>query len=73
MSNKEDKRTRFKNLAARRTNAVLEKLNTLGNCANRNTYDYTEEEVKKIFSEIEKRVKEVKLKFHVSKDEEFKL
>jgi len=73
MSNKEDKRERFKNLATRRTNAVLDKLNTLGNCANRGTYDYTEEEVRKIFSEIEKRVKEVKVKFQISKDEEFKL
>ena len=64
---------RFKRLATMRTNAVLKKLKTLGNCANRQVYKYTEEEIDKIFSTIERQVKEIKAKFHFPKEEKFKL
>ena len=69
----QDKRERFKRLATQRTNIVLNRLKVLGNCSNKSAYEYTEEEVDKIFSEIEKRVKETKLKFHSTKIKEFKL
>jgi len=68
-----NKRERFKRLAVYRTNEVLKKIKVLGNCANRSAYEYNEEEVNKIFSEIERRVKEIKAKFHFSKNKEFKL
>lgn len=64
---------RFKRLATLRTNAVLQKLKVLGNCSNRQAYTYDEEDVDKIFSEIERRVKEVKAKFHFPKKRDFKL
>jgi len=67
------KRERFKRLATQRTNIVLKRLKVLGNCANRSAYTYTEEEVNKIFSEIERRVRETKAKFHFPKNKEFKL
>ncbi len=70
---KTDKRERFKRLGAQRTNLVLQRLKVLGNCSNRSAYDYTEEEVNKIFSEIERRVREIKAKFHFPKDKEFRL
>jgi len=73
MENQNSKRERFKRLAVYRTNEVLRKLKTLGNCSNRSAYEYTEEEINKIFSEIERKVKEVKAKFHFSKTREFKL
>jgi hypothetical protein len=66
-------RERFKRLASLRTNAVLRRLKVLGNCANRHNYQYTEDEVNKIFSEIERKLKEVKAKFQFAKDGEFKL
>jgi len=68
-----NKRERFKRLAVYRTNEVLKKLRVLGNCANRSAYEYTEDEINKIFFEIERRVKEIKAKFHFSKNKEFKL
>ena len=71
-----DKRERFKRVATRRTNAVLKKLQVLGNCANKNTYEYTEEEANKIFSEIEKELKLTRMKFQFagnSKRTEFRL
>ncbi len=72
-SKTENKRERFKRLATIRTNAVLERLRVLGNCANRGVYEYTKEDVEKIFSAIEKKVKETKSKFYFPEDEEFKL
>ncbi len=69
-----DKRKRFKKLASYRTNEVLRRLKVLGNCANRSAYEYTEEEIGKIFSEIEKKVREVKSKFYFpNKNKEFRL
>ena len=64
---------RFKRLAALRTNLILERLRILGNCANRQVYEYTEEDIEKIFSAIERQVKEVKTKFHFPKEKKFKL
>ena len=71
--NPDQKRERFKRLATQRTNIVLKRLKVLGNCANRSAYSYTEEDINKIFSEIERRVRETKAKFHFPKNKEFKL
>jgi len=72
-NNREQKRERFKRLGTQRTNLVLQRLKVLGNCSNRSAYEYTEEDVNKIFSEIERRVRETKAKFHFPKNKEFKL
>lgn len=69
----ENNRERFKRLASLRTNSVLKRLKVLGNCSNRSIYEYTEDDLDKIFSEIEKKVKEVKSKFHFPKNREFRL
>ena len=70
-----DKHERFKRVAGRRTNAVLGKLKILGHCSNKGLYAYTEEEVNKIFGEIEKVTKETKMRFRLAqnKNTEFKL
>ena len=71
---KETSEQRFKRLAEVRTNQILDKLRILGNCSNRQIYSYNREDIDKIFSVIEKKVKEVKSKFnHFKTDEEFKL
>ena len=64
---------RFKRIAALRTNAVLDKLRILGNLSNRQMYSYSEEDVNKIFSAINKQVKEIRAKFNSRKEEMFKL
>lgn len=70
----DERRANFKRLAAARTNEVLRRVKILGNCANRSHYDYTEDEVSKIFSEIEKKIREAKAKFTFpNRDKEFKL
>jgi len=65
------KRERFLKVAEARTNAVLEKIRVLGNCANRSLYEYKEEEVNKIFRVIQEALNETKLKFK-NKKESFK-
>ena len=48
----ENRRERFKRLATARTNTVLQKLKVLSNCANRQAYEYNEDDVEKIFASI---------------------
>jgi len=69
----ETSKERFKRLATKRTNEVLRKLKVLGNCANRQAYEYTNEDVNKIFSIIHQKVKEIEVKFRTYKEENFKL
>ena len=69
----ETKDERFKRIAAKRTNDVLEKIRILGNCSNRSSYKYTTEEINKIFSELDKQLKITKARFLSGKRERFKL
>jgi len=71
----ETKRERFKRLASLRTTEVLRRLKVLGNCANRQVYEYDAEDVSRIFGEIDRKLREVKSKFNSfrEKEKEFKL
>lgn len=69
----ETKHDKFKRVASKRVNEILAKIDTLGNCSNKNTYDYTDEDVKKIFKAIENKLKEVKSDFKTNKEKSFKL
>jgi hypothetical protein len=62
------KKDRFKRLATSRTTEVLKRLQVLSNCSNRSAYDYSEEEINKIFSTIERAVKDSKAKFYYPKE-----
>jgi hypothetical protein len=70
---KETRREKFERLATQRTNEVLKKLRILGNCANKNFYEYSDTDVRKIFSAIEEELRLVKARFLNSKRREFKL
>jgi len=69
----EDRKGKFKRLATYRTNIVLEKLRILGNLSNKANYDYTDEDINKIFSAIESQLRIIKTRFTGQKREEFKL
>lgn len=73
ISPSESKREKFLRLATQRTKEVLTRLRILGNCANRQIYEYDEADVDKIFSAIDKQLKDVKAKFIIVKEKEFKL
>ena len=64
---------RFRRLATLRTNAVLDRLRILGNLSNKQMYKYTEEDLDKIFTVINKQLREVRAKFNAQKQERFKL
>jgi len=73
VSSNETPEERFKRVAEARTNAVLDKLRILGNLSNRQIYGYSEQDINKIFSVINKQLREVRLKFNSQKQEKFKL
>jgi hypothetical protein len=69
------KEERFKKVASRRVQEILRKLRLLKNCANKNNYSYTNEQVDKIVSTIDAEWKKTKAEFNNSKPkkEEFSL
>ncbi|HET6516538.1 MAG TPA: hypothetical protein VFG09_15400 [Thermodesulfovibrionales bacterium] len=69
----ETRHDRFKRLAAKRTNDILDKIRILGNCSNKSSYEYTEDEVNRIFSEIDRQLKMMKAEFLGGKRERFRL
>lgn len=67
------RRERFLDVAERRTQHVLDRIQLLGRCANRNIYEYGPEDVDKIFNTIQEQLDFVRAKFTVTKSVEFKL
>ena len=73
MTGSESKRDAFRRLATRRTNAVIERLRILGHCANPWQYEYSEEDIRKIFRAIDAELRTIKAKFRNSSKSEFQL
>ena len=71
----ESKNDKFKRVASKRVNDILKKFELLENCSNKSHYQYNDEEVIKIFTTLEKRLKEVKSSFKLEKSasKDFKL
>lgn len=55
--NRSLKRDRFINVAGRRVQKVLDSLDSLSKCSNRNNYDFNEEDVTKMIKVIREKVK----------------
>lgn len=72
MEKTQNKKEKFKKIATKRVNSILKKLEILGNCSNRQYYDYSEKDVYKIFRTINSKVKETKALFKVKSDNDFK-
>jgi len=56
----ETKNERFVRIVEARTNKIVHTLRLLGNCANKNNYEYSEKEVDAIFKEIEMQLAKTK-------------
>ena len=69
----ETRKERFRRVATRRTNNILRQIQILGNCSNKSSYSYTEEDIRKIFSAIEGELRSVKAIFGNRKKRNFKL
>lgn len=72
MATSESKREKFLRLVVARTNKAAEMIRLIGNCSNTSSYDYTDEDVKKIFSYLEKEIKNARAKYNGSESEEGK-
>lgn len=70
---RKSKRERFLEMAEKRTQAVLEKLRVLGNCSNRQAYEYTAEDIQKVFSAIDQQLALTKARFEERKTVQFRL
>ena len=57
---KETKRERFVRVAERRTQKVLDDLRDLSKCYHPDVYEYTQEDLQKIFTAIEDGLQQVK-------------
>lgn len=56
MKTKSTRRMRFENVAAKRTQKILNYLDSLSKCANRTNYEYSDEDVKKMFKAIKDQI-----------------
>jgi chorismate mutase len=59
----ESKAERFKRVAEKRTQKVLTDLRLLGQCGNRRTYEFSPDQVRKIFREVRRTLKQTEDKF----------
>ena len=70
-----EKRKRFEKVAANRVDKILEGLRLLGNCSNKNNYEFTKDDVDFMFDEIKKalRVAQSKFESEISSSEQKKI
>jgi hypothetical protein len=68
------KRERFEVVAGKRVQVILDKLDLLGNCANKNNYEYESSDVVKMFTAIKESLKRAEIRFEdeLSKQEKKK-
>ena len=73
MPTTENKRDRFVRIATKRTNQVLNELRKLGNCSNKRMYEFSDDDVKKIFRAIKKETDRIEKLFGSEESLEFEL
>ena len=66
MSNK--RKENFIRIAENRTNKILDLIKLLGNLSNKSYYDYSNEQIDKIFNTIRNELDEQQAKFSTSKN-----
>lgn len=60
---KTEKRQRFEKVASNRVQKILDTLQLLKNCSNRNNYEYNEQDVEQMFSVISKALKDARVTY----------
>lgn len=58
-----DRRAKFVELAENRVNRTIKDLRLIGNLSNRSAYEFTEEDVRKIFRVLQKELESAKGRF----------
>jgi len=67
------KKANFKRLAESRTQKIIKSIETLGNLSNRSNYEYSDEQVDRIFNTIEEELRIQKAKFKRGGKNKFRL
>ena len=71
-----DKRKKFVELAQARVNRAIKDVRLIGNLANRSSYEYSEEDTKRIFRALQRELEAAKSRFtgdNGGRDSEFRL
>jgi hypothetical protein len=58
-----DKRKKFVELATKRVNRVINDMRLVGNLSNRSSYEFTDEDARKIVRALQREVDQLKVKF----------
>lgn len=66
------KRERFEKVATSRVQKIIDMLGLLQNCANTNNYEYDDEDVELMFSEINRALKDARSAYSTVKNKEAK-
>ncbi len=69
----ETKRDKFVRLAENRTNKAIQTIQSISNLSNRSIYNYTDDDVKAIFSALEREIKSAHARFSNQESTKFKL
>ena len=64
------KRERFEKVATARVQKIIDMLGLLQNCANTNNYEYDDEDVELMFSEINRALKDARSAYSTVKNKE---
>jgi hypothetical protein len=60
---KSQKRIRFEKIASNRVQRILDTLNSLSNCSNKNNYEYSKEDTDTMFKSLKDKLRETELIF----------
>jgi hypothetical protein len=69
----ETKEQKFQRLANYRTNLILDGLRKLGSLSNKNVYEYSDDDVERVFTTLEKAVSDTKSLFTARRRRSFNL
>jgi len=64
---REKDHNKFKELAVKRVNNALKSISLIGNLSNRSNYDYTDQDVEKVFKALEDEIKDCRQRFDFAK------
>jgi hypothetical protein len=69
----ETKEQRFKRVVEKRVQRVLDGLRSLSQCSNKRMYQWNDQQLKKIWTALDKEMKKCKDSFESAEPEDFKL
>ena len=69
----ETKESRFKRIAEKRAQRVIDSLRSLSQCSNKRMYNWNNDQLKKIWNAVNESLKSCKESFEKAEPEEFKL